>query len=286
MKKTVKIIFKVIFAIIILLYFGVVLKIVLEKNGIRTNASGILLTPFSMVFKYLNGEKSLKSLLINYIGNIGLFLPLGLLLPAIFKKPNFLKVFLTGFVLIISLELLQYVSSSGFLDIDDIILNTLGLIIGEVIYLYIFGGKNNTVLSYVLAFALIGVFFAVSFFGVRNIRPEFLPESVVFYNGKIAGNALDAYDYTVEAYNMSHGDVFINKGRVKNINGDLIDNPPKTYTFSDTAVFATCNIKNGEKTYSLLNVDEMIEEYEKDKNAEIKVWLNDAGTVKMLLIEK
>ena len=68
---------------------------------------------------------------INLVGNVVMFIPLGFCLPRIFPKlRGFFKTFFFCFVLIIAVELLQYYSLLGTCDIDDLILNMAGIIIG------------------------------------------------------------------------------------------------------------------------------------------------------------
>ena len=76
---------------------------------------------------YVNGIVSFKNFGINIIGNFVAFMPYGLFLPLIFKKINtYYKFLITMTVIIILIELLQFVTMSGSCDIDDLILNLLG----------------------------------------------------------------------------------------------------------------------------------------------------------------
>ena len=75
------------------------------------------------------------------IGNIVLFIPMGFFIPFIWKsKNNFRKALSIGILCSFSIELLQYIISLllGFnykvTDVDDILLNTLGFIIGFLLY--------------------------------------------------------------------------------------------------------------------------------------------------------
>ncbi|MBQ8039166.1 MAG: VanZ family protein [Lachnospiraceae bacterium] len=69
--------------------------------------------------------------LINLLGNIIPFIPFGFLLPISYRKINtFYKVFAVGFLSIIIIELFQFITKLGSLDVDDIILNTVGVSLG------------------------------------------------------------------------------------------------------------------------------------------------------------
>ena len=68
---------------------------------------------------------------INLVGNVIMFIPLGYLLPGIWKKlQNFIPMLLYSVILISSIEILQYLSGLGSCDIDDLILNVPGIVIG------------------------------------------------------------------------------------------------------------------------------------------------------------
>ncbi len=70
----------------------------------------------------------------NVLGNIILFIPygfLGILYP---KLNQFLWLFLVFFITINMVEFSQYYFQRGFADIDDIILNTAGTLLGFLIY--------------------------------------------------------------------------------------------------------------------------------------------------------
>ncbi len=75
-----------------------------------------------------------KIWMINLVGNIGVFVPYGLLLPLLLKGGKLLKswiVFLGG---IFVLESLQLLTRRGSWDIDDFILNTVGFLLGYGLY--------------------------------------------------------------------------------------------------------------------------------------------------------
>ncbi|WP_102273380.1 VanZ family protein [Cytobacillus massiliigabonensis] len=67
------------------------------------------------------------------LGNIAAFIPFGILFPLL-KQVNFGK-FLSWFIIVIlGLEILQVLTYLGAFDADDIISNTIGAIIGYVVY--------------------------------------------------------------------------------------------------------------------------------------------------------
>ncbi|MFB7142336.1 VanZ family protein [Gottfriedia sp. NPDC056225] len=96
----------------------------------KLNASII---PFKNTFDYINGSHqfNLDIIINNTVGNILLFLPLGVFLPILFKKYNKLpKVVNSSIIISFLIEVLQLALQIGQFDIDDLILNTIGCVIG------------------------------------------------------------------------------------------------------------------------------------------------------------
>ena len=76
---------------------------------------------------------------INVFGNILIFLPFGYLVSFFWRKKNFIAVkafFLTMFFSC-AIECAQLVTRVGSCDVDDVILNTTGGLIGSILYLLI-----------------------------------------------------------------------------------------------------------------------------------------------------
>ena len=76
---------------------------------------------------YIRGIVSFKDFSVNIIGNFLAFMPYGLFLPLIFKSmKKYYKFLITMIIIVIIIELLQFLTMSGSCDIDDLILNVLG----------------------------------------------------------------------------------------------------------------------------------------------------------------
>ena len=71
---------------------------------------------------------------IDFFGNIFVFLPVCFAVKFLFPFARSWKVLLSGFLLSVSIEVLQYVFEVGYSEIDDVILNTLGTGLGIIIY--------------------------------------------------------------------------------------------------------------------------------------------------------
>lgn len=87
-------------------------------------------------FIYLFDYPTMREALINLIGNTAMFIPLGIVWPGVFKKLNtHRKVIAAGFGVSLTIEILQLPFFGRSTDIDDLILNTAGFLLGYGIYL-------------------------------------------------------------------------------------------------------------------------------------------------------
>lgn len=97
------------------------------------------------ILRYCTGEMTGGSWIIfMFWGNVLLFLPLGFLLPMVWKKKTFAKYICAGIMTTVVLELIQPIMGRSF-DVDDLITNTIGFLIGYFLYIvcnYIYGRKH------------------------------------------------------------------------------------------------------------------------------------------------
>ncbi|CUB15609.1 VanZ like family protein [Bacillus cereus] len=98
------------------------------------------IVPFKTTLMYLTDfdhthRDNLTIALMNTLGHIIIFIPFGFFIPLLFKKVNDIKLACTLFVKTsLFIELLQLITLTGIFDIDAIILNTIGALIGYSIY--------------------------------------------------------------------------------------------------------------------------------------------------------
>lgn len=72
----------------------------------------------------------------NILGNIIPFMPFGFLLPITYNKINsFFKVVASSIVFILLVEVFQLLTKIGSFDVDDIILNLIGIMCGYIMFL-------------------------------------------------------------------------------------------------------------------------------------------------------
>ena len=87
---------------------------------------------------YLMDYEILWEMKINIIGNVTMFIPIGIIWPAVFRKlDTHKKVMAAGAGFSLCIEILQLPFYDRVTDIDDLILNSLGFLIGYGIYLLV-----------------------------------------------------------------------------------------------------------------------------------------------------
>ena len=78
----------------------------------------------------------MRDILINVIGNTAMFIPLGIVWPSVYKGlDTHWKVISAGIGVSLCIEILQLPFYDRVSDIDDLLLNSLGFIIGYLLYL-------------------------------------------------------------------------------------------------------------------------------------------------------
>lgn len=96
---------------------------------------GINLKPFFAMKQILHGSHDY--IVLNLAGNILIFMPIGLGLPLLWKPmTRWWRVTVLGFLLSLSIEAGQLFLLRGT-DVDDLILNTVGAVLGYFLYLFI-----------------------------------------------------------------------------------------------------------------------------------------------------
>ena len=127
---------KVLFVLYVLSLIYILFLCRINQNTIKD----VNLELFSTINRYIralkNNYKNKYLILMNLFGNFALFIPLGFFIRSLFYKKikNFFEFFLTTFIIIISIEILQFIFSVGTADIDDVILNLLGATISYIIF--------------------------------------------------------------------------------------------------------------------------------------------------------
>lgn len=126
-KKVLKLSQIIVFIYYVILLFNMV--VFARYNSINSYN----LIPFkSIIDIFKNGTP--YSIIINIFGNLLVFMPLEYFLIKLFKVKKFHINFILSFGIILLIELFQYVFKVGVLDIDDLIICTLGMMLFYVCY--------------------------------------------------------------------------------------------------------------------------------------------------------
>lgn len=87
-------------------------------------------------FWFNREQLGMQTIMINLVGNVVCFMPFGFLLPTISKRKfvkNIVGVFFCTLLFTLSIETIQLVTKVGAFDVDDILLNTIGGILGYLV---------------------------------------------------------------------------------------------------------------------------------------------------------
>lgn len=152
MKKDYKKIIKYTVLVLFLMYCLVLIKVILFKyplsmmemminnpsNTIERNLQGGNFIPFNTIIYYISGEQSFRIAIENILGNMIAFAPLGLFIPIIYKnKKLFKKTVLIAFLTSLLFEIIQLFLGIGSFDVDDILLNISGALMGYMLYVIV-----------------------------------------------------------------------------------------------------------------------------------------------------
>ncbi len=135
--------------IVFFLYIAVVIKVIIfkypwedlraivdswEKDVILEGLDTANFTLFKTIKMYIDYSYKLNSFE-NLVGNVVAFIPFGFLLP--YVQPGsrrFFVLLLNAFLFVLGIEVFQLFSAFGAFDVDDILLNCVGAVMGWVAY--------------------------------------------------------------------------------------------------------------------------------------------------------
>ena len=95
------------------------------------------LVPFSEIWRFSHYRTlvGIRSYVMNVYGNILAFVPFGFFLPVAFRSVDRgIMPVLIGMIFSFMVESIQLISKVGIFDVDDLILNTAGVILGFLIF--------------------------------------------------------------------------------------------------------------------------------------------------------
>ena len=126
--------------------------------------------PFRTIVPYLLGYEGWIIAGVNLVGNIVPLVPIGLLVPFVYRKIIWKKTFALSVIAGLTIETMQTILHVGIFDIDDVILNALGVMIGYWVFItfvkWARSGKYKNILFTILLVV------AVSALAVYAIYPK------------------------------------------------------------------------------------------------------------------
>ena len=127
------------FLVVAVKFTGTNFSTVVERWNIISSAKeagerNLNLKPFTTIKPYLKHfDQTYAST--NILANLLLFVPVGFLIPIAYpERKKFFKTMSLCLITTVVIEIFQYITCLGFCDIDDILLNMLGSVIGFIAY--------------------------------------------------------------------------------------------------------------------------------------------------------
>ncbi len=155
--------FKVVSRLLFICFLILLFFVIIFKTGseliIFDSFKGLSRLPFkerlSSTFAFLDFIKGDLNSLTDFVLNTIIFIPFGIFLPILTKKPAFFKFLLISFLISLTFEIYQLFTLLGFFALDDLIANTLGFIIGYVFYLLALKNMKKITLTTLFSFAIL-----------------------------------------------------------------------------------------------------------------------------------
>jgi glycopeptide antibiotics resistance protein len=118
--------------------------------------------PFKTILPYLLGDNGFLIGALNIGGNIAFLIPIGFLLPFVFSQIDWKKSLVVAVLSGMSIELTQVFLNIGIFDVDDVILNGLGVMVGYWMYV-LFQKIMSSEYRRLAIFGITGLIFLVIF---------------------------------------------------------------------------------------------------------------------------
>ena len=133
-RKTISVLFYLMLVVYAVLMLNLLFRPELILDGNRWILRSYNLIPFRTIMEYSSPGVSRSVVVINLLGNIAVFIPYGLYLQVLRKT----KGTGTGFLIVLGtsvlIEIIQFSLGVGVCDIDDVILNGIGGLLGILLY--------------------------------------------------------------------------------------------------------------------------------------------------------
>ena len=90
--------------------------------------------PFKTIVPQLIGQRNHLINMVNLLGNIIPFMPIGLLAPLVFRSISWQKALILGVATGLAFEVMEVIFRVGIFDVDDIMTNAFGVMLGYGVF--------------------------------------------------------------------------------------------------------------------------------------------------------
>lgn len=287
-----------------LTYLVVLIRIVLFKQvalynlfaAIGSMERTISVIPFTSILDMINDNVSVTRILENILGNIAIFIPFGLLLPIV-QKDKSKRIIFYGLITSVLIEIIQYAFALGSSDIDDLMFNTLGVIIGYVFY-KIIHQKSCTD-----TFSIITIIVSVTILGSVALGVLFVNHTELFMlsrkktvveNEYLVQDFIDTLPTVSGKFVEASGNILIVEKNVHNsadtrtlVNFEITQNS-NIYICYDKIDYFFSTISGEQISYEQIKCSDL--ETQKSnlftKKNNVQIWSSDGRTIDNLVIMK
>lgn len=146
------------------------------QNNLQLPAQQFNVVPFMSIYEDIgSGRLRLNG---NFLGNILIFIPVGIFISLFRHNKKLIFNLVIIFSISFFVETMQFLTSTGIADVDDLLLNSLGGLIGLFMYKlisfkrhYLSTKKVVTILSAVIGFPVITLYIYIVIYGKVNFIP-------------------------------------------------------------------------------------------------------------------
>lgn len=278
------------------LYIAALLGLSVFRSEVNRSERLLQYIPFPFVIDYAKQEITIGELFKNVLGNLALYIPLGILLPCVFPKFTFKKTLFVGLLTSLCCELVQYIVAIGVADIDDWMLNTLGTLVGAALYYRLFQRAKTIYRTRLLAFILLTIYGICGVIVMLHYPSEVLPRQTEYINLELLGkDTVESYDLTGYCQEIQKDHVTLNKSFRRDATGNSVpEDTPTAFYFSSEAVILLRRLSykdmpNGYiyKTvfqYESSTIEDAQRVVAVQSDTECDLWIDQDGTCRMLVL--
>lgn len=135
-KKKIRVLGKILFVLYIAFIFYFLLLSDWYGRGGEMREMHYNLTLFKEIKRFWIYRRELGAFAVasNLLGNVLIFVPFGFFMPMASKYRNFFATAFYGFGISLCVEIFQLITRVGSFDVDDLLLNTIGAVLGYIIF--------------------------------------------------------------------------------------------------------------------------------------------------------